>query len=253
VLGRESFVTRTFLQCLFLALLLVCSGVRATALQAVTEDYPPFSMIQPDGRVTGFSVELVRLLLARAGLVAEPQIMPWARAFAQAQGRPNVLIFSMGRLPEREALFEWVLTLLKTDLCLYSWQGRVRPVAKLEAARGLQIATVNGDSGERILVEHGFVIGQELQSSAHYSLNLEKLKAGRVDLWIANSAMAYHLVRQAGYDPQRDLTQVYCVPPYPVYLAASLGTSPETVARLRAAFVTLQQDGTLAELRRRWL
>ena len=246
-------MTRTFLQCLFLALLLVCSGVRATALQAVTEDYPPFSMIQPDGRVTGFSVELVRLLLARAGLVAEPQIMPWARAFAQAQGRPNVLIFSMGRLPEREALFEWVLTLLKTDLCLYSWQGRVRPVAKLEAARGLQIATVNGDSGERILVEHGFVVGQELQSSAHYSLNLEKLKAGRVDLWIANSAMAYHLVRQAGYDPQRDLTQVYCIPPYPVYLAASLGTSPETVARLRAAFVTLQQDGTLAELRRRWL
>jgi len=246
-------VTRTFWQCLLLALVLVGTGVRATALQVVTEDYPPFSMVQPDGRVTGFSVELVCLLLARAGLVAEPQIMPWARAFAQAQGRPGVLIFSLGRLPEREALFEWVLTFLKADLCLYSWQGRVRPLATLEAAHGLQIATVNGDSGERILVEHGFVVGQELQSSAHYSLNLEKLRAGRVDLWIANRAMAYHLARQAGYAPQRDLAQVYCVPPYPVYLAASLGTSPETVARLRAAFVTLQQDGTLAELQRRWL
>jgi len=251
--GGEGFVTSKFWQCLFLALVLLCTSVRATALQVVTEDYPPFSLVQPDGQVTGFSVELVRLLLARAELAAEPQVMPWARAFAQAQGRPDVLIFSMARLPEREALFEWVIPLTKTDLCLFSWQGRVRPLASLEAARGRQIATVNGDAGERILVEHGFVVGQELQSSAHYSLNLEKLKAGRVDLWIANRAVVQHLAHQAGYDSQRDLTQAYCLPPYPLYLAASLHTSPALMARLRAAFVTLQQDGTLAELQRRWL
>lgn len=246
-------MTSKFLKYLLFALVLLCTGVRATALQVVTEDYPPFSMIQPDGRVTGFSVELVRLLLARAQLAAEPQVMPWARAFAQAQERPDVLVFSMARLPEREALFEWVVPLTETNLCLFSWQGRVRPLANLEAARGLQIATVNGDAGERILLANGFVVGRELQASAHYSLNLEKLKAGRVDLWIANRAVAAYLAHQAGYDPQRDLAQAYCAPPYPLYLAASLGTSPEVMARLRAAFVTLQRDGTLAELQRRWL
>lgn len=246
-------MTSKLLQGLLLGLVLVCTGARATALQVVTEDYPPFSMVQPDGRATGFSVELVRLLLTRAGLVAEPQVMPWARAFAQAQGRPDVLIFSMARIPEREALFEWVVPLTETNLCLFSWQGRIRPLANLKAAHGLQIATVNGDAGERILVEQGFVIGRELQSGAHYSLNLEKLKAGRVDLWVANRAVVEHLARQAGYDPRRDLVPAYCMPSYPVYLAASLGTSPAALARLRAAFVTLQQDGTLAELQRHWL
>ncbi|KTT31937.1 hypothetical protein SB18R_00040 [Pseudomonas oryzihabitans] len=232
---------------------LVCTGVRADALEVVTEDYPPFSLVQADGRVTGFSVELVRLLLARAELVAEPQVMPWARAFAQAQGRPGVLIFSLARIPEREALFEWVVPLTETNLCLFSWQGRVRPLASLEAAHGLQIATVNGDAGERILLERGFTVGRELQSGAHYSLNLEKLKAGRVDLWVANRAVVDHLARQAGYDPRRDLVPAYCLPSYPVYLAASLNTAPEVVTRLRAAFVALQQDGTLATLQRRWL
>ncbi|WP_273805613.1 MULTISPECIES: substrate-binding periplasmic protein [unclassified Pseudomonas] len=246
-------MTSSFLHWLILGLVLVCTGVRAGALQLVTEDYPPFSVVQPDGRVTGFSVELVRLLLARAELAAEPQVMPWARAFAQAQGRPDVLVFSMARLPEREALFEWVVPLTETTLCLFSWRDRVCPLASLQAARGLQIATVNGDAGERILLEQGFTVGRELQSGTHYSLNLEKLKAGRVDLWIANRAVADHLARQAGYDPQGDLRQAYCAPPYPLYLAASLGTAPEVMARLRAAFVTLQQDGTLAELQRRWL
>lgn len=246
-------MTSKLLRCLLFALVLVGTGVRATALQVVTEDYPPFSEVQPDGRVTGFSIELVRLLLARAGLVAEPQVMPWARAFAQAQSGPDVLIFSMARLPEREALFNWVVPLTETNLCLFSWRGRIRPLANLEAARGLQIATVNGDAGERILVEQGFVIGRDLQPSAHYSLNLEKLRAGRVDLWIANRAMVNHMARQAGYDSRHDLVQVYCAPPYPLYLAASLGTSPEVMARLRAAFATLQRDGTLAELQRRWL
>ncbi|MEH3021943.1 MAG: transporter substrate-binding domain-containing protein [Pseudomonas oryzihabitans] len=238
---------------LLVGLLLVCGGVRANALQVVTEDYPPFSQVQADGRVTGFSIELVRLLLARAGLVAEPQVMPWARAFAQAQSGPDVLIFSLARLPERETAFNWVVPLTETHLCLFSWRGRVAPLATLEAARGLQIATVNGDAGERILVERGFVIGRDLQPSAHYALNLEKLRAGRVDLWIANRVMVEHMARQAGYDSRRDLVQVYCAPPYPLYLAASLGTSPEVMTRLRAAFATLQQDGTLAELQRRWL
>ena len=242
-----------FLQCLFLGLVLACTAVRASEVQVVTEDYPPFSLVQPDGRVTGYSVELVRLLLARAELAGEPQVMPWARAFAQAQERPGVLIFSMARLPEREALFEWVVPLTETNLCLFSWQGRVPPFASLEAARGRQIATVNGDAGERILLAQGFAVGRELQSSAHYSLNLEKLKGGRVDLWIANRAVADYLARQAGYEPRRDLVQAYCVPPYPLYLAASLNTSPELLARLRAAFASLQQDGTLDALQRRWL
>ena len=43
------------------------------------------------------------------------------------------------------------------------------------------------------------MIGKNLQSSNKYELNYEKLRLGRVDMWVSNELNAYYLVRQAAY------------------------------------------------------
>ncbi|MDX7833812.1 hypothetical protein SJS03_21745, partial [Aeromonas dhakensis] len=62
-------------------------------------------------QVTGLSVDLLKRMLEVSGIGLDRkgiQLLPWARAYQMAQYDPNTVIFSMIRLPEREALFHWV-------------------------------------------------------------------------------------------------------------------------------------------------
>ena len=83
-------------------LLLAGGGYAAAPLTVVTEEFPPYSYAQ-GGKLTGYSVEVVRAALGGAGLDYSMTIYPWARAYQIGRAQPNVLIFSIVRTPEREA------------------------------------------------------------------------------------------------------------------------------------------------------
>ena len=81
-----------WLSCVCLAML--CSPALAE-LQLLTEDTPPMSFMR-DGEVSGFSVEVVRALLARTGDSGKIELMPWTRAFYLAQQQADIALFSIG-------------------------------------------------------------------------------------------------------------------------------------------------------------
>lgn len=235
-------------------------GVAAAALAAgelrvVTEELPPYNMTQ-GGQVTGMSTEVVQAVMKEAGLQAPIHAMPWARAYDIALNEENVLIYSIARTPQREKLFKWVGVVAPTHWYLYARADRIGPLRQLDDARRYQIATVNEDAGEQYLLGHGFLVGKNLQSSSRYELNYEKLKAGRVDLWIANELNAIYLSRQAGDDPAKVLQRVLDLPDLAadggLHMAFSLKTPDATVERFRKALDTLRRNGTYEAIRRRW-
>ena len=127
--------------------------------------------------------------------------MPWARAYDIAMNTENVLIYSITRTAGRERLFKWVGVVAPSDWYLFSLRERPIALSQLEDAKKYQTATVNEDAGEQYLVAKGFAIGVNLQSSNKYELNYEKLRRGRVGLWVANDLVAHYLARQVGDDP----------------------------------------------------
>jgi polar amino acid transport system substrate-binding protein len=231
-------------------------AVAADELRIVTEELPPYNMTQ-NGQITGLSTEVVRAVLKEAGVQAPIQSMPWARAYDIALNNENVMIYSITRTPQREKLFKWVGVIAPTNWYLFSRADKNIKLKKLDDARSLQTATVNEDAGEQYLVGKGFALGKNLQSSNKYELNYEKLKLGRVDLWVANELNALYLVRQAGDDPAQVLVRALPLNDLGstggLDLAFSLKTPDAVVDRFRKALETIKRNGTYDSLQKKWL
>jgi polar amino acid transport system substrate-binding protein len=224
-------------------------------VKILTEEFPPYNF-SDRGKLTGFSTEVVEALLKEIKISGNFQSLPWARAYETARDTENVLIYSIGRTKEREKLFKWVGVVAPTSYYLFSLSGRKVKLDHLDDAKKYQIGTVNEDVGEQFLVSKGFVKGQNLQSSVKYEFNYEKLKAGRVDLWIMPELVAYFLARQAGDDPAKVLLPAYSIAELGsdgYYIAFGAKTSDAVVARFRKGLEAIKKNGTYDALKKKWL
>jgi polar amino acid transport system substrate-binding protein len=227
----------------------------AQTLKVLTEEFPPYNYTD-NGKITGFCTEVVRAVLRETRLQGEFQSLPWARAYETAQSTDSVLIYSIARNPQREKLFKWVGVIAPTQYYLFSLPQRKLKFERLEQAKAFQVATVNEDVGEQFLVTNGFVKGQNLQSSVKYELNYEKLKRGRVDLWIMPELVAVHLARQAGDAPAQTLARSFAITELGsdgYYMAFGAATPDALVERLAKGLATIKSNGTYDALKKKWL
>ncbi len=224
-------------------------------VRIVTEEFPPYNYTD-QGRITGLSTDVVEAVLKELRLQGNIQSLPWARAYDTARNTSGVLIYSIGRTPERETLFKWVGVIAPTDYYLYAQPGKAFKIESLDIAKQYQVGTVNQDVGEHFLVAHGFVKGQNLQSSVKYELNYQKLKLGRIDLWIMSELTANHLARHAGDDPTKTLAKVYRINDLSsegYYMAFGNQTPDATVAQFRKGLDAIKKNGTFDSLKKKWL
>ena len=251
-------ICKRYLVCMA-GLLLGVVGVGMAAdgpVRVLTEEFPPYNYTDvAQGKITGLSTEVVEAVLRELGLQGEFHSMPWARAYETTRNTPGVLIYSIGRTPERDKLFKWVGVIAPANYYLFGQPGRTYHVDSLDAAKQYRIATVNEDVGEQFLVANGFVKGKNLQPSVKYELNYEKLKLGRVDLWIMSELTAAYLARQSGDEPAKTLVKVYRIPELSsegYYMAFGNQTPDAQVARFRKGLEAIQRNGTLERLQRKW-
>ncbi len=83
------------------------SPAKASELQLLTENYPPFNYLEQN-ELKGVGADIVRALQEKTDTVSEPRVLPWKRAYRTALSTPNTGIFSITRTKQRENLFNWV-------------------------------------------------------------------------------------------------------------------------------------------------
>ncbi len=239
------------------ALLLACCCLQPllagahVMLKVVTEDAPPFNFIVGQ-RLQGPAPRFVEQLLRHAGLPFQHHVYPWARSMALASHQPNVLSYSLAGTPAREAQFHWLGRLGSERVALYALVSRrdLRASTLAEAGR-LRIGISNQDVRGQWLREQGFA---EASANRHAGLdvadnmetNLRRLQLGWIDAVpiSADSLQAY--CRRELLDC-RQFRQLLPLPlTMELYLAASLGTPPATLARLRHSYQALLRDGSFA-------
>ncbi|MBV8046856.1 MAG: transporter substrate-binding domain-containing protein [Paludibacterium sp.] len=252
---------RAFWRCFLAICLLSALPARAESpepngLIAATEEWPPFQLTDTNGAAAGMNVDMVRAILVQAGLSAQIKVYPWARTLFLGEHRPNTLIFSLSRSKERENGFLWIGELMRRNDWFYRATGHdsVSPGSLDEVKSCCAVCVERKDIVEDDLQRLGFQPGRQYITAESFADCMRLVQKGALPL-LVNSPQGLSWAMKQHHDVQAGFQAVIPLPSAaqePLYLAASIGTPPATVARLRAAFQTLQLNGTLEQIRRQF-
>ena len=227
-------------------------AVAAPRLMLVTEEFEPFNYIE-QGKLTGYSVELARTLVERAGIAYSIAAYPWARAYRMAQQLPNVLIFSLARTPEREKQFQWIAPLARRQVYLYQLSKRNDIAVRSLADLPRYSTSVNRDDiAHTQLAAMGLAQKGRLDLTNNALSGMNKLLVGRVDLIVGNPFSIRSLCASAGVPETAVKRTILLSDDSDYYVAASLDTPAATVERLREQYRQLRGTSYLHQLAARY-
>ncbi|MCV2357534.1 transporter substrate-binding domain-containing protein [Paucibacter sp. TC2R-5] len=221
-------------------------------LQAFTENLPPLNFSGASGPA-GFSVDLLRMMAGEAGLGLDVQVQPWIRAMRSAAESKHSVLFSLARLPEREALFQWVGPISERRIVIYRLARRTDiHFTGLQQLQGLKIGVVRESAAAKRLLAMGLTPEAEIEWAQDDASNLRKLLAGRMDLLVMLDWAAAWNLKQHQL-PFASLTELAAMD---TDLSYWYGLHPEiepTIKHgLQSALDRIKLDGRYAALRRRY-
>ncbi|WP_028451579.1 substrate-binding periplasmic protein [Chitinilyticum aquatile] len=229
-------------------LLIVCSGgLAASDLTMMVGDNPPFNSFR-GSRPEGVAVLIVDVMLHRAGLSVSYVEYPWARAFILAQTEKDHCVYTLGRLPEREALYEWIGPISVNQWVFFGLRERSLELRNLDEARPYTITGQRKDAKATWLESQGFSIDYATTESQ----SLKKVASGRIDLYPAGLYSLPELAAKAEVDPAL-FEPLLVFNRIDNYLGCSKSTDPDKLRRLRAALTSMKADKTFERITARGL
>jgi polar amino acid transport system substrate-binding protein len=233
------------------ALLLQAASTSAAQppLYLVTSELPPMTMPGEAGE-RGVLLDLVEAMLRRAGLAAQPEFFPWARATMLAAERPRTLIVPLNRTTDREARFQWLVKLYAQRFAFITLANKPR-VDTIEEARSLRIACLRASSNVDQLQKQGVQLARVYQSTTIADMQ-RALERGLVNAIYGSELIHTDAWRRSGRDVallQTGLT----LESAEVWLAAARnGITEAEKLRLQHAHDALLADGSVESLFKRY-
>ncbi len=226
-----------------LGMLVTSAG--ATTLHLTTESAPPSSILR-DGKVVGHATEKLELMMKRAGVTVDIDMLPWQRAYGLALRRPDTCVYDTTRTPEREALFKWVGPIARSDWILYGDAERNLKLDTLDDAKRYKIATYLGDASEHFLRARGF----KVESVANDALNPAKLLSKRVDLWAATPVRAAMLMARS--DATGKIVPLLVYNKVQLWLACNPALPTPLIEQFNSILDEMRRDGSAKAIEDRY-
>jgi polar amino acid transport system substrate-binding protein len=230
------------------ALLACLLATTVSALSLVTEDYPPFNMLE-ENQVSGIASLILRDAIKRAGIRAQFDLYPWARALALAKARKDTCVYSTVRTPEREPQFRWIGPLVEDKIGLFATVENPIRLKTIADARGYRVGGYLSDAyGD--YVEHQ---GVAIDRSPSDTNNLPKLMAGHIDLWVAGTIAGPYRAKREGLAGRVHLVVDGGEPQdTQMWLACNPGVDDATFQKLNDAVRQVLNDGSAARYAARY-
>lgn len=184
----------------FLAVIFSCGQLSAGENNTVVlgaNHVPPFKIIEGE-TLSGINGDILKEIFRDTGLKMKIKKCPWKRCLTELEeGRIDVFL-GLFKSPEREKLFRFCDPPYsnRSDKAFYLRRGEGHRVNKYDDLYKLRIGVTRGyknferfDSDEKLNKE--FV--------AEHILNIKKLVAGRLDVFIQTELAADYLIKTKGY------------------------------------------------------
>jgi len=240
---------------------LFASDQPAVKVRLLAEQFPPLQYADPSGVAHGVSVKLLTSALAEISAsigidVAPLEFVPLRRALQTATIQPNVIVLSVARTPEREALFHWLGPVSPYELWIYAPKSRhIGPVKDFRQLmnKGYRFGVQTSGNFHEWLVRQG--VGRDGENSSidtvpHNAQNFPKMQLGRIDLFAhPEISMAY---RAAEHGMQTaDFEKVMLVEELstPLWAVLGQGSDPRLVAGLSQQLKKMRQSGQADRIR----
>jgi two-component system sensor histidine kinase EvgS len=158
-------------------------------------DYPPFCLTTPDGKATGFSVELLNAVLAEMNCSATYETGVWGEIKAKLERGELDVLPLVGRTPEREKTLDFSVPYMTLQGCLIVRDDE-EEVLTVHDLKGKEVAVMKNDNAEEFIDrnDHGFI----KQTYPTFADALQQLSKGHHRAVIAQKLVAVKLIKELG-------------------------------------------------------
>ncbi|MDP3673278.1 MAG: cystine ABC transporter substrate-binding protein [Telluria sp.] len=173
--------------------LMAATKARGTLRIATEGTYPPFNFKDPKtGELTGYDVDVARLVAARLGLKPEFVTTEWSAILAGlAAGKYDVIISQVGITPKRQQAFDFSEPYTYSSPQLIVRKDEKASYASLAELKGKKVGVGQGSNYEQ---QAKAVPGVEVKSYPAAPENLQDLAFGRIDAALNDSLMVAYLL-----------------------------------------------------------
>jgi polar amino acid transport system substrate-binding protein len=214
----------------------------------LTEDYPPYSMPDADGRPAGPAVAKVEELMRRTGQSYTMELQPWPRAFEYARNHAGTCVFSTVRSAEREKQFRWIGPLFDTyHMAIFARADDPRRPKTLEELKSATLGSYTQGAVAEYLKARGYRV--DLANSDNY--NPQKLLRRRFDFWAAGKSHGEAILRRQGLEDK--IVLLFSFEQAEMYLACNRDTAKEDVTALQRGWASMRKDGANLAIERKYL
>ncbi|WP_018873021.1 ABC transporter substrate-binding protein [Thioalkalivibrio sp. ALJ16] len=221
--------------------LLLASPLAAQSLVLTTESYPPFNFETDSGELDGISVRVMDVLLEAAGVEADIRLLPWSRAYAEAQAEPGTCVFSTTRTEEREDLFTWVGPLVDNEWHAFVLEDSDVDAESLEDLQRYRVGGYRDDAVALFVEAQGIAV----DTAPNDRLNARKLAADRIDVWVSGEYLAPWYAQLEGIGELRSL---FAFNDTVMSLACHPDTDRAPLDRMQEELDAMRSDGRYAAI-----
>ena len=220
---------------------------RGTLRIALEGTYPPFNFKDPKtGQLTGYDVDVARLVAGKLGLKPEFVTTEWGAILAGlGAGKYDVIISQVNVTPKREQAFDFSTPYTYSTPQLIVRRNERIEYKKLEDLKGKKIGVGQGSVFEQ---QARAVPGIMVKSYPAAPENLQDLAFGRIDAALNDSLMVAYLLKNASLPIQAG-ARVGAVER--MGIAFQKG-SPQFKAALDKALAEAGADGSLKAISLKW-
>lgn len=210
-------------------------------------DFPPYTYEIGNTR-GGAMYEVSQEIIKRLKLKTEIRFVPWPRARFEAETKNNIFLIPLARTPEREEKYTWLIHVLDDPYVLLALKKTTFDISNHENAKKLKIGVLKKSVADHLLRELGYT---NLDVSSNDVRNVNKLKVGRLDAWVAPLSAIDQYKKEAGIGKD-DLRVGVEFTLLREYIGASKYLDLSTQKKWRDTFEEMKKDGTYKAIMKKY-
>lgn len=242
---------------LYLLLMISFYSSANEEIKVVTELFFPYQQLDENNQLTGYSVDIVNTLAKHNNDTLDIELLPWSVAYRKALSNPNLMIFLIGKNPQRAPFFEWIGPVATERLHFWALSSRgIDYSEKVSDFKQYEFAVIKDGITHQFLSQRGFERIYEMRaidSNASEESRINMLLKSRADIVISTPPTIKAALIALNL-PEDLLVSVHQAKALDtdLYFAFNKNSNPKITSAYKQAMKKLVDSGEIKKLKQKW-